>query len=156
MNPSLTRSALAATATAIAILACSLGAGGGTAESPTQPSGSGGGVPISKATPTEGSEIAPPTEPAPEATTPPQPTQAPTAAPAQPGEGEMPVAITNLNVVSPDEAPKVIGLVQNTSTAYLRELRLSLSFLDGQRGCGFHRTRNDLDEHASRRPDHRV
>jgi hypothetical protein len=130
MNPRLTRSAIAAAAMAIAILACSLGAGGGTAEPPTQPSGSGGGVPISKATPTEGSEIAPPTEPAPEATTPPQPTQAPTAAPAQPGDGEMPVTITNLNVVSPEEAPKVIGIVQNLSDSYLRDLRLTLLFKD--------------------------
>src|SRR3990170_4705541 len=130
MSPRLIRFALVVVAMAIVILDCSLGAGEDTAQPPTQPSGSGGGVPISKATATEGSEIAPPTEPVSEPTTPAQPTQAPTTAPPQQGGGEAPITVTNLNVVSPDDAPKIIGIVQNTSDINMRELRLTLTFKD--------------------------
>lgn len=128
MIPGLGRSTFPIAAMAVAMLACSLGAGGITEPPPTQPGG--GGLPMSKSTPTRSSKGSPPTKAAPEPTTPPEPTQAPSGAPTQAGTVELPVSITNLNVVSPNEAPKVIGLVQNTSATDLKSLRLTLNFID--------------------------
>lgn len=125
---------------AILAIACSLG-GSDTSEQETpDDSPSSGGVPISKATavPVEDPDEAPLQDPQPtspsQPTSVPQPTQASTQPPSDdlPDLGDAPVAIIDMNVAGSEQFPKLIALIQNVGNAPLKNIYVTVTFLDSE------------------------